>query len=130
MSANRADFTLTFNRLCDAAAGPGGDAGVRTVFAEASSYDAWAARWRRRLEQETIPGSERAASMRKANPVVIPRNHIVEAALNAAVERQDYLPFEELLDVVSRPYEDRPNLERYKTPASPEEYVSQTFCGT
>jgi uncharacterized protein YdiU (UPF0061 family) len=54
----------------------------------------------------------------------------VEAALDAAVKRQDFRPFEELLDVVSRPYEDRPGLEQYATPARPEECVSQTFCGT
>ena len=130
MFANHADFTLTFSRLCDAALGPGGDSGVRSLFADASGYDAWAARWRERLEEESVSGPERAALMRKANPVFIPRNHLVEAALSAAVERQDFKPFEELLDVVSRPYEDRPNLERYKVPASPEEYVSQTFCGT
>jgi serine/tyrosine/threonine adenylyltransferase len=130
MSAQRADFTLTFSRLCDAAVGPEGDAEVRSLFNDASSYDLWAARWRQRLQEESSSGPERAARMRKANPVFIPRNHMVEAALGAAVERQDFKPFEQLLDVVSRPYEDRPNLERYKAPARPEEYVSQTFCGT
>ena len=55
---------------------------------------------------------------------------MVEAALAAAVERQDFQPFEELLEVVSRPYEDRPGLERYDAPARPEECVSLTFCGT
>ncbi len=68
--------------------------------------------------------------MRTANPAFIPRNHLVEAALDAAVERQDFQPFEELLDVVSRPYEDRPDLDRYATAARPEECVNQTFCGT
>ena len=68
--------------------------------------------------------------MRKASPAFIPRNHVVEAALAAAIERQDFQPFEELLDVVSRPYEDRPGLEQYATPARPEECVLQTFCGT
>ena len=68
--------------------------------------------------------------MRKVNPAFIPRNHRVEAALDAAVERQDFQPFEELLDVLSRPYEDRPELEPYATPARPEQCVLQTFCGT
>jgi uncharacterized protein YdiU (UPF0061 family) len=68
--------------------------------------------------------------MHAANPAFIPRNHMVEAALNAAVSRQDFRPFEELLEVVSRPYEDRPGLERYATPARPEECVTATFCGT
>lgn len=130
MAANRADFTLTFRRLCDAVAGPKSDVGVRTLFAEPGAYDSWAAGWRRRLEKESVLEQERTAAMRMANPVFIPRNHLVESALNAAVERQDFQPFEELLDVVSRPYEDGPNLECYAMPARPEECVSQTFCGT
>jgi uncharacterized protein YdiU (UPF0061 family) len=72
--------------------------------------------------------------MRMVSPAFIPRNHLVEAALiaaiGAAMGRQDFRPFEELLDAVSRPYEDRPGLERYATPARPEECVLQTFCGT
>jgi hypothetical protein len=70
------------------------------------------------------------ANMRAANPAVIPRNHLVEAALSAAVEREDFGPFEGLLDVLSRPYEDRPGLERYAVPPRPEERVLQTFSGT
>jgi serine/tyrosine/threonine adenylyltransferase len=130
MSANRADFTLTFRRLCDAAAGPEGDGGVRALFADPDDYDSWASAWRRRLNEEPGSGQTRAAAMRAVSPALIPRNHVVEAALDAAVWRQDLQPFEELLDVVSRPYEDRPNRERYATPASPEECVRQTFCGT
>ena len=42
MAANRADFTLTFRRLCDAAAGPAGDEGVRALFADPGAYDPWA----------------------------------------------------------------------------------------
>jgi uncharacterized protein YdiU (UPF0061 family) len=130
MAANRADFTLTFRRLCDAAATPEADETVRMLFDDPCAYDAWATAWRLRLEEE--PGSDqaRAATMRAVNPAFIPRNHRVEEALQAAVQRQDFHPFEQLLDVVSRPWEDRPDLERYATPASPEETVSRTFCGT
>jgi uncharacterized protein YdiU (UPF0061 family) len=130
MAANRADFTLTFRRLCDAAAGPQGDDGVRALFADPGAYDAWAAGWRRRLQQEPLADDARAAIMRQASPAFIPRNHLVEAALKAAVEREDFQPFEELLEVVSRPWDDRPGLERYSAPARPEECVNATFCGT
>jgi uncharacterized protein YdiU (UPF0061 family) len=68
--------------------------------------------------------------MRSANPLFIPRNHLVEAALDAAIRRQDFKPFQELLEAVSRPFEERPGLERYAIPARPEEAVLQTFCGT
>jgi len=130
MAANRADFTLTFRRLCDAAAGVEGDARVRELFAVPRAYDEWAAQWRQRLAEESVSPDARAAAMRKANPAVIPRNHIVEEALNAAMWKQDFQPFEQLLDVVSRPYDGRPDLDRYTTPARPEECVRRTFCGT
>jgi uncharacterized protein YdiU (UPF0061 family) len=130
LAANRADFTLTFRRLCDAAAGSQGDQGVRALFADPGAYDTWATGWRRRLTEESISGQARAMKMRMSNPAFIPRNHMVEEALEAAAARQDFQPFEQLLDVVSRPYDDRPNLERYATPARPEECVRQTFCGT
>ncbi len=130
MAANRSDFTLTFRRLCDAAAGPEGDAGVRALFAEPAAYDGWAARWRRRLEEESAEGQARATALRRINPAFIPRNHLVEAALDAATSRQDFQPFEDLFAVISRPYDERPELERYSTPARLEERVLQTFCGT
>ena len=130
MAANKADFTLTFRRLCDAAERPEGDQAARTLFANPGAYDAWAIAWRKRLEQEPGSRQERAAAMRTVNPAFIPRNHMVEAALEAAVWRQDFQPFEELMDVVSRPYEDRPGMERYAAPAHPEEYVCRTICGT
>jgi uncharacterized protein YdiU (UPF0061 family) len=131
MAANQADFTLTFRRLCAAAAGSEGDQGVRTLFADPAAYDEWAVGWRRRLEDEPVSGEARAAAMRRVNPAFIPRNHMVEAALTAAAEQQDFQPFETLLEVVLHPYEDSgPDLERYATPARPEECVLRTFCGT
>ena len=130
MSANNADFTLTLRRLCDAVAGPEGDAGVRALFANPEMYDVWAARWRRRLGDEPAPGADRASAMRMVNPAYIPRNHRVAAALNAAVVHGDLRPFEQLLDVTSRPYEERPGLEEFAAPARPDECVRQTFCGT
>jgi uncharacterized protein YdiU (UPF0061 family) len=130
MAANHADFTLTFRRLCNAAAGPQGDEEVRSLFTDPAAYDAWAAKWRLRLEEESVAAEVRAAAMRMANPAFIPRNHMVEAALDAAAGQQDFQPFEELLMVLSRPFEDRAELARYATPARAEECVLQTFCGT
>ena len=64
-----------------------------------------------------------AAAMRAVNPAFIPRNHMVEAALSAAVEREDYGPFETLLNVVSRPYRDDPELQQYALPPGEDERV-------
>jgi uncharacterized protein YdiU (UPF0061 family) len=128
MAAGKADFTLTFRRLCDAAAGS--DAAVQGLFADPGAYDAWAVRWRARLAEENASAEERAAAMRRANPIYIPRNHLVQAALDAAAEREDFGPFEELLSAVTKPFEERVGLERFAKPARPEEAVRWTFCGT
>jgi serine/tyrosine/threonine adenylyltransferase len=130
MMANGADFTLTFRRLCDAGMDSEADAQVRTLFSDPAAYDAWADKWRRLLADEPVSPDQRAEAMRRVNPAFIPRNHMVEAALKAAVERQDFQPFEDLLEVVSRPYEERPGLDRYAAPAPPDERVLYTFCGT
>jgi len=130
MAQDGADFTLTFRRLCDAGMGPEGDAAVRALFADGAAYDAWAARWRSRLRQGPDAPAAARAAMRAVNPAFIPRNHNVEAALAAAVERADFAPFEALLTVLARPYEDDPAMHRYTLPARDEERVLRTFCGT
>jgi uncharacterized protein YdiU (UPF0061 family) len=68
--------------------------------------------------------------MRARNPFVIPRNHLVEAALTAASEEGDMAPFNTLLGVLARPYDERPGHERHRAPPRPEERVVATFCGT
>ncbi len=130
MAENGADFTLTFRGLCDAAASEAGDEAVRLLFTDRYAYDAWADRWRRRLSQEPGTAEARRAAMRAVNPGFIPRNHIVEQVIEAAVSAGDFGPFEEFLDVLSQPYEDQPGRERYALPATPEERVLRTFCGT
>ena len=67
MARNGADFTLTFRRLCDAAVGAAGDAAVRSLFADPSAYDGWAARWRHRLAR-AAEGRERRTAMRASIP--------------------------------------------------------------
>src|SRR6266571_4246879 len=124
--ANGADFTLIFRRLCDAAASPDGEAGVRSLFTDPSSFDDWAARWRHRLAEEGGEANERRAAMRAANPAFIPRNHLVEEAISAAVNDGDFPPFESLLTVLSMPYEDQPAFGRYVDPPRPDQVVHQT----
>ena len=130
MAENGADFTLTFRRLSDAAADPAGDEGVRNLFVDPTAYDRWAAQWRQRLGEEPQDGATRRAAMRAVNPAFIPRNHRVEALIRAAVERDDFGPFEELLTVLSTPYQDQPAFARYAEPPELHERVLRTFCGT
>jgi uncharacterized protein YdiU (UPF0061 family) len=130
MAAGEADFTLTFRRLADAAIGPEHDAAVRVLFKDGARYDAWATRWRARIARESVVPEDRARRVRAANPIYIPRNHLVERAISAAAERRDFQPFEDLLGAIAKPFEERSGLERFAKPAQLEERVLQTFCGT
>jgi serine/tyrosine/threonine adenylyltransferase len=130
MASGKADFTLTFRRLGDAALDPAGDARLRELFTEGTAFDEWAARWRQRLAQEPQSAAERQAAMHAFNPAFIPRNHRVEAVISAAVSNDDYRPFEELLAVLAKPYQDQPEFADYAAPPQEHERVCQTFCGT
>jgi uncharacterized protein YdiU (UPF0061 family) len=112
-----------------AAADPGEQPRVRELFSMTSEIDTWLKDWEQRLACDPQSPVERAASMRAANPAFIPRNHRVEAALNAA-EAEDYGPFHKLLSILQRPYDDQQELIEYAQPPQPSERVLQTFCGT
>jgi uncharacterized protein YdiU (UPF0061 family) len=124
MAENEADFTLAFRRLADAAEGDGED--FCALFADPAAGRAWLALWRARLAGQ---GAD-AAAMRAVNPAYIPRNHLVEEAIAAAVEHDDLTPFEALVAVLATPFDDQPGRERYAEPPRPEQRVRATFCGT
>jgi uncharacterized protein YdiU (UPF0061 family) len=130
MAKGQADFTLTFRRLSDAANDRAAEEEVRKLFAAPETFDEWATQWRQRISAEPQSAAERQAAMRAVNPAFIPRNHRVEAVIKAAMESDDYAPFEKLLTVLSRPYEDQPANVADAVPPQPHERVCQTFCGT
>ena len=124
MQQEKTDFTLGFRRLSDlvnAETASGG--GVGAIFEFPKSFAPWLDRWRQKLT-----GSQ--AEMYLANPVFIPRNHLVEEAIVAAETQQDFTPFHKLVDILTQPFEYQNTLERYATPPRPEQVVQQTFCGT
>jgi uncharacterized protein YdiU (UPF0061 family) len=116
MQMARADFTITFRRLSN-----GG---------EPEGLSDWMPKWRERLTRDPQSPEQRQALMRSVNPAYIPRNHRVEAMIQAAVERGDYGPFEEMLRVLMRPYEEQPGAEVYAEAPGDTEKVYRTFCGT
>jgi uncharacterized protein YdiU (UPF0061 family) len=130
LQTQRADFTLAHRRLADAA--HSGDAtALRSQFSDLAELDDWLTRWQTRITTDTSRREARAEQMRLANPLYVPRNHQVEAALSAAVEQGDQAPFEHLLSVLQQPFEARQSLSAFEQPA-PEQAMAgyRTFCGT
>lgn len=113
MARNQADFTNTFRAL--------GTSAARDQFTDPAAFDAWAAGWQ---AQSPDP-----ALITATNPAVIPRNHLVQAAITAA-EQGDYAPFHALNTILAAPFTETEANAPYRRPATAQEAVHHTFCGT
>jgi len=131
LHAQSIDFTSCFRAL--SASLRGDEARARALFAQAAALAAWTAwtdRWRAAVASQALGPEAIADAMDRVNPVYVPRNHHVEAAL-AAATAGDLAPLERLLDVLAQPFEERPGLEAYAAPAPPSFGACYaTFCGT
>lgn len=123
MYESRVDYTNTFRALSTIE-------GHSDGLTQDDAFRAWHESWQSRLKRQ--PQSREAASnlMRLHNPAVIPRNHRVEEALGAAVERADYSVMQQLLEAIKMPYEDSPLHLNYRAPSATGDEPYQTFCGT
>ncbi|WP_430132341.1 protein adenylyltransferase SelO [Neobacillus pocheonensis] len=123
MKKNRADYTNTFRALTL-------DQQEESAMFGAPEFVQWHKRWMERTSrQEESKGSSQQL-MRKNNPAVIPRNHRVEEALEAAVNHGDYSVLERLLRILASPCTYTPENTDYCTPPEPSTRPYQTFCGT
>jgi serine/tyrosine/threonine adenylyltransferase len=129
MAASKADYTLTFRHLCEAESSAEALDSLRQLFATTGGIDSWIIRWRERISREDQSPEERYKTMHLANPAIIPRNHLVEAALSAAIEG-DMAPYERLLAALARPYADQPEYADLAQRPAPPDTPYLTFCGT
>jgi len=129
MRAGAADFTLTFRALADAIE-TDGEASLYALFSDTTLLVPWLTGWRARLAREPLPTGQRRAAMQQVNPAYIPRNHRVEAALDAATHQDDLVPFETLLRLVQQPFDAHAGYAEFQLPPQPGERVLHTFCGT
>ncbi len=124
MQRYSADYTntfrsLTFDNLNDS-----------ELFGSAE-FNKWHELWMARLKMQQEPKALVSELMLHSNPAVIPRNHLVEEALEAAVKKGDYSVMERLLDVLKNPYAHTPNQDAYVSPPEPKTACGyRTFCGT
>lgn len=123
MEKHSADYTNTFRALTL------GDTEETGLFGT-GEYAQWHERWQARRGRQEEPEASSHQLMRDSNPAVIPRNHRVEEALEAAVEQGDYSVMERLLAVLANPYAYSPEQAEYATLPEPSSCPYRTFCGT
>ncbi|WP_174873263.1 protein adenylyltransferase SelO [Vogesella oryzae] len=129
LAAQAADHTLAWRYLAAAAAGDGSR--LAAQFADPQPLADWLGQWRAQLAASGATPQQTAAALCAANPLYIPRNHLVEEALAAASERGDMAPALQLLAVLAEPFTERDGLARYTQPAPAALMADyRTFCGT
>jgi len=123
MYRHGADFSNTFRDLAS------GSLPEASLF-RAQDFKQWFERWQARLKRQPDSWEASRRLMNTHNPAVIPRNHLVEDALAAAVERSDFTVMERLLGFLHQPYQDPPEQAGYHLPPPSSAQPYQTFCGT
>ena len=129
MLDNKSDYTLTFLYLSDIIKGKG-DNLFKQQFLKPNQISNWLKEWKELIKDQNLAKKAIALSMEGSNPVFIPRNHLVERAIEAAVESNDFSEMKTLLTILSKPYEEQSKYDEYMKPPKPHEVVHQTFCGT
>ena len=129
MQQKQSDFTLTFRAFAEAVT-PDGESALRALLGGDKIADQLIARWRERFLREDVSSSDLVSRIKAANPKRIPRNHRVEEAIQAAIMSNDFEPFHRLNRALKNPYADDPDYAAYEAPATPDERVRVTFCGT
>ncbi|USB32297.1 protein adenylyltransferase SelO [Paenibacillus sp. YPG26] len=123
MKNTRADYTntfraLTFGKLED------------TPMYGTNEFAGWYEKWQARLDRQPEGAAHSEELMRSSNPAVIPRNHRVEEALQAAVTKGDYSVMERLLEVLASPYAHSADQLEYTTVPESTSRPYRTYCGT
>ena len=120
MEINNADYTNTFCNLMNV------NIEDKKVY-EDQKFINWVKIWEKRVLMNNNLKEKSLDLMRNTNPTVIPRNHKVEEALNAANE-DNFEVMNKLLNILNKPYSNQKNIENYQSLSTDKEY--QTFCGT
>jgi uncharacterized protein YdiU (UPF0061 family) len=123
MHKNGADYTNTFRALTI------GKLDGMALF-DTEEFTQWHEQWQVRLGRQEKSKDDSYELMRKSNPAVIPRNHRVEEALEAAVKRGDYSVMDKLLHVLSKPFAYSDEQAEYCSLPVPSKRAYKTFCGT
>jgi uncharacterized protein YdiU (UPF0061 family) len=138
------DYTLAWRHLSDHCEPTiRSDSALHALFSDPLALDAWLERWRERCAEDDLAlqhdpatrADDRSRAMNRVNPLYIPRNHQVEAALTAASDHADFGPFERLLSALQMPFGNGDHQAASARPfaePAPAAFTDnyRTFCGT
>lgn len=121
------DFTLGFRQLNKELTNL---TTPQPIYHSMPHFTEWRDAWHKRLQQEAASDDHIRQQMDQVNPLRIPRNHRVQAVIDAAYQHGDLRPFQRLQAALASPYEEDEQFSDYTQPAAADETVTTTFCGT
>ena len=131
LQGQNVDYTQFFRSLSQVSQAASGEIEeTQKLFDDPGKFNPWHKNWFQRFSSDSKTLDEKITSMNANNPIYIPRNHLVEEAIQAAEQNNDFKPFEKLLTVLANPYKERSGLEKFANPAPKEFGPYKTFCGT
>ncbi len=124
MQKNKADYTNTFRSL-------GKDSLKTMEIYHDTGFKNWMQQWQARLSRQTESMEQSIKLMEQTNPAIIPRSHLVEVALDAAVDHDNLQPLNRLLSAIAKPYCTTEDYTEFmQAPQSGFDNHYKTFCGT
>ncbi|WP_317933202.1 protein adenylyltransferase SelO [Halioxenophilus sp. WMMB6] len=128
LASEDCDFTLSFRALADQLGA--GEEVVENIYPLPEKFQPWLQHWRALLTEQGISSSQARQTLLKSNPLFIPRNHVLEAAINMATYNEDFTLFHQLVDALANPYDYQPEYLQLAQPPGPGQEIVATFCGT
>jgi serine/tyrosine/threonine adenylyltransferase len=122
MKRTASDFTLSFRELSSTKK-------TQPLFQD-KDFPKWEINWNNRLNEDLLSKNEQIKLMNKTNPLIIPRNHIIENTLNDAIKRFNFTELETLHTCLKTPYLVQKNTDKYTQPPKSTETIDYTYCGT
>ena len=124
------DYTNAFRKLSCSLENESRKKEFFTFFSNEKKIKDWFFKWLHRIHKEKENNKKIIINLKKTNPSIIPRNHIVENVINAAVDKNNYKPLDELVFLLEKPFNDYVHKENYISAPKENEDIKNTFCGT
>ena len=130
MYKEKADFTITFRKLINILDDVDKKIDSPSYCDDINLSSSWLQKWKQRLQKEKESKEIILKKMNNLNPIFIPRNHLVEEAINNLVKSNDISLFNELLDIIKNPFSTKKNKDKFVKPPNKSQEIKNTFCGT
>ncbi|SNY41992.1 Uncharacterized conserved protein YdiU, UPF0061 family [Arsukibacterium tuosuense] len=125
LQQDKVDYSQFFSQLSQQDPASAGE-----LFNNKSSWQSWLQTWQVRTSEQSLTNTQRVKAMQQVNPALIPRNHLIQQAINQATEHGDLSLFNDLKHAWQHPFVSKPEHLAFSQPATAAERVNQTFCGT